>query len=458
MEGLLKGTREGSFDDAGEHPRLFNRIMTISYRCTIIVLLWFPMFFICLPLYLLGLSIWGMPPIISSWSRFVKYFIAAFTAGKSDDNIPFTNRVSVFLIVFTTFLKSPLTGVCWFIDELLFSKYHNVTIEEPIFFVTGWRTGSTQLAYYLEDDKANFVVPKLEELIFPFIWYWKFVVPVLNALTIGKVNTETDKSPGQPPHRELDKRHSQDIQRTGSIDIIAAVWHFSLMSWYLGIDFVKWGFSFVNLIDKPTDKRFSSSLVQYCDSTVKKVLYHRGMPTQRVLVKGHFLMVANELAQYYKGAKFFTVVREPLDRFKSVINFVKVINIEDSAASGYPLCSTTWKVIRDYVLDIQVVYYAEEQSFYEKSQGSKLVIPFDKYVNNLSATLESIYSFCNIPIPSHVLTNAVKIQNTTHNRQKRRASYDPKFNRSLSSLGVDEDKLRDQLADYYQWIKQFDES
>ena len=65
----------------------------------------------------------------------------------------------------------------------------------------------------------------------------------------------------------------------GSIDIIAAVWHFSLIYWYLGIDFVKWGFSFVNLIDKPTNKRFSSSFVQYCDSTIKKVLYHRGMPT-----------------------------------------------------------------------------------------------------------------------------------------------------------------------------------
>ena len=81
-----------------------------------------------------------------------------------------------------------------------------------------------------------------------------------------------------------------------------------------------------------------------------------------------------------------------------------------------------WKTIRDYVLDIQVVYCVEEQSFYEKSQGNKLVIPFDKYVNNLSATLETVYSFCNIPIPSHMLTNAVNIQNTTHNRQKHRTS------------------------------------
>ena len=120
------------------------------------------------------------------------------------------------------------------------------------------------------------------------------------------------------------------------------------------------------------------------------------------------------------------------------------------------MCPTSWKVLRDYVVDTQIAYCKEEKSFYEESQGNKLVIPFNKYVNNLSATLESVYSFCNIPIPSHVLTNAGKIQNTTHNREKRRASYDPKFNRSLSNLGVDEDKLRDQLINYYQWIKQYD--
>ena len=444
---------EETFQDTERLP-FFTTIKTISHRCVVIILVWFPVFLASLPLYLLGLSIWGLPPIISPWSRFVKYFIAAFTAGKSNDNIPFTNRVSVFLIVLTAFLKAPLTGLCWFIDELLFSKYHKASITEPVFFITGCRTGSTQLAYYLEDDETNFIAPTIGETMFPFIWYWKFVAPLTG---INKRRAKTDKDFSQPQN-EFQKRHNTDRLRTGSFEICVAVWHFCLMSWYLGADFMKWGHVIVNCIDRPIDNQFSSSFTQYYDSIVKKVLYHRGMPTQRVLVKGHFMMVANELAQRYKGAKFFTVIREPLDRLRSTINFFKIANKEGPSSNQYALCPTTWKVIRDYVVDIEVIYCTEEQLFYEKSQGSKLVIPFDKYVNNLSATLESIYSFCNIPIPSHVLTNAVKIQNTTHNRQKRRASYDPKFNRSLSSLGVDEDKLRDQLADYYQWIKQFDES
>ena len=442
---------EETFQDTERSVPLFTTIKTISSRCVIIVLVWFPVFLVFLPLYLLGLSIWGLPPIISPWSRFIKYFIAAFTAGKSDDNIPFTNRVSVFLIVLIIFLKAPLNGVCWFVDELLFSNYHKTSIKEPVFFITGHRTGSTQLAHYLDDDKANFIAPTVEESMYPFIWYWKFVLPILKF-------TKKHAKETHQPENEFQKRHDTDVLRTGTFEIGAAVWHFTFISWYLGADFMKWGHVIVNRIDGPTDNQFCSSFVQYCDLTVKKVLYHHGVPTQRLFVKGHFLMAANELAHRYKGAKFFTVVREPLDRFRSTINFLKVGNKEGPTNSRYALSPTTWKVIRDYVIDTEVIYCTEEQSFYEKFQGNKLVIPFDKYVNNLSATLESIYSFCNIPIPSHVLTNAVKIQNTTHNHQKRRASYGPKFNRSLSSLGVDEDKLRDQLADYYQWIKQFDES
>ena len=455
---LYKVMEAISFEDNIRLP-IFTTIIKISYRCAIIMLLWLPIFLVCLPLYLLGLSIWGLPPIISPWSRFVKYFVAAFTAGRAEDNIPFINRVSVFLMVFTTLLKVPLAGICWYVDELLFSKYHRVTIKEPIFFITGSRTGSTQLSHYFEDDKINFIAPTWLELFIPFIWCWKFVFPVLKAAGIMKIHgrVAADKDFGQP-QKELYKRQTIDVCRTGTFDLCAFWWHFDVASWYLGVDFMKWGFPFVKPTEKSVDNQFCSSFMQLNNSVMKKVIYHRGTPTQRVIVKGHFLMVADELAQRYKGAKFFTVVREPLDRFKSTINFFKVVSIEKCAMSGYPVCPTSWKVLRGYVIDTQVAYCAEEQLFYENSRGNKLVIPFNKFVNNLSATLKSVYSFCNISIPSHVLTNAGEIQNTTHNCQKRRASYDPKFNRSLSSLGVDEHKLRDQLTDYYQWIKQYDET
>ena len=95
-------------------------------------------------------------------------------------------------------------------------------------------------------------------------------------------------------------------------------------------------------------------------------------------------------------------------------------------------------------------------SFFRELQGSKLAIPFTLYVNNLKATLQSIYSFCNITIPDYVVSNAVKLQNTTHNPTTYRPSYDHNFDRSLASLAIGEKKVKEQLFEYIEWIGTLD--
>ena len=202
--------------------------------------------------------------------------------------------------------------------------------------------------------------------LFPFIWFWKLIVPVLKTAGVIKVQVKDHRDFSQP-QSEYEKHHNVDLHRNGSFDIRVTVWHFNAISLYLGVDFMKWGFPFVQLIETPIDNQFCSSFVQYYDVILKKVMYHRGTPTQRPLVKGHFLMVADELAQRYKGAKFFTVVRESRDRFKSLINFIKVVDITQRNGFGYPMCPMSWKVACDYVVDTQVMYCTEEKSFYEGS-------------------------------------------------------------------------------------------
>ena len=74
------------------------------------------------------------------------------------------------------------------------------------------------------------------------------------------------------------------------------------------------------------------------------------------------------------------------------------------------------------------------------------------YVSNLSATLQHIYSFCGIIIPDHVVSKAIKLQNNTHDCAKSEAKYGPNFNRSLTSLGVDEEKVKEHLVEYIEWV------
>ena len=432
-------------DEDVPRPTLTVALREIIFRCCLIVL-WLPVSIACLPLFLLGLSIWGLPPIISPWSRFWKYFVAVFMEGSREDNIPLVNRVMVFLIVLYTLINAPLVGVFWFIDELLFPSYHKVDMKEPIFFISAARSGSTQLAQYIEEDKENFISPNLREGLCPFIWMWKLNFSVKNFSTAKTMNLNRSL------FSEMRKRSNVSLDKAISWSPVTSRWHFGFAASLLGTKFYKWGMPFIHPKEIEIDQQYCDKLLSFMDCIMRKIYYYRGKPSQHVLVKGHFLMIAKALEQQYPESNFFTVVRDPTERFQSFINFLRIISMH------YGLSPASWRVLRDYTLETQIPYCEEEMIFYNQSEGNKLVIPFSLYANNLTATLEKIYSLCNLTIPEHMMSMANRVQHTSHDRSERRANYNPKLNRNLASVGVDEEKLREQLDDYINWIKELENS
>ena len=410
----------------------------------------FPISAMCLPFFLLGVLLLGLPPIVSAPSRFYRYFTAVFTEGKPQDNIPFTNRILIFMLIFDTLVKAPIRGVCWFVDELFYPAYHKVSMEEPVFFITGPRSGSSQLCKYLEKDRASFIIPTLAEGLAPYIWAWKLVVPIFTRLGIkmkhfGELNVLSS---------ETKKRHSVNVFAAETWDTTFGGLHLHQIIMYLGVSFMKWGYPFARLKQPIDEDLYINNFITYTDCVLRKVMYYRGTPAQKVLIKGHFLLAAQALEEKYPKAKFFVVVRHPTERICSLINLVKVLCIDNP---GFMLLKPglfppSWRVIRDYAIATQIPYCEQEMSFYKQHKGNKLVIPFTLYTNNLKATLQSIYSLCNIPIPDHVLSDAVKLQNTTHNPKTYRPSYDHEFDRSLVSLGIDEEKVKEHLSEYIEWI------
>ena len=444
-------TKNFNLLDDNHQRKFFSAIVSIVFTsCK--TLLWVPVSTICLPFFLVASFIWGLPPTIPVWSRIFTYFKATFTEGKSEDNIPFTNRVIIFVSILNVVVKIPVNGVCWFLDELLYPDYHKVDIKNPVFFLTAPRSGSIQLSQYLEYDKENFIIPTTAEVSIPYIWYWKLFIPTLAKFGIQQPHSDIISTFGI----EVKKRGTLDFGKAGPWDGLVGMWHMKTFCYYLGSSFLKWGYSYAKLED-PMDEKIYDSLLSFTSHVVRKVIYLRGKPKQCMLLKVHFLRAAETLKQQYPKAKFFTVVRQPLDRFQSFINFLKVLVAADGPHNKeWGLFPPTWKIIRDYVISTQIPYCKQEMSFYKDDQENRLVIPFTMYVNNLNATLRHIYSFCNIPIPDHVVSKAIKLQITSHDRSKLRASYDPNFNRSLTSLGVDEEKVKEHLTEYIEWINQLE--
>ena len=446
---LTKHAANISDDDQG--PTKFSSLFVNIFFLCLTTTLWIPLSALCLPVFLLGLPVWGLPPTIPIWSRIWRYFTAVFTEGKPEDNVPFSNRVTMFVLILNVVIKIPVNGVCWFLDEFLYPAYHKVNIRKPIFFITAPRSGSTQLCQYLEEDKENFITPTVAEAVIPYIWFWKLLLPTLARFGIKLQHFEVSNLFGT----EAKKRHEFCFSKTDTWDGLVGVWHMDIFSWCLGSSFFKWGYSYAKL-EEPIDEEFYNSFLAFTNDVMRKVIYLRGSPKQKIFLKGHFLLAAETLKQQYPKSKFFTIVRQPLDRLQSNINFLRVISVEGPHTTVWGLSPPSWEVIRNYVISTQIPYCEQEMSFYKDDQQNKLAIPFTMYVNNLSATLQCIYTFCNIPIPDHVVSEAIKRQSTTHDRSKLKAHSHPNFNRSLTNLGVDEEKVKEHLTGYIEWVNQLE--
>ena len=228
--------------DDNHQPKFLSALMSIVFPF-FQTLLCLSVSAACLPFFLVGLCVWGLPPTIPVWSRMCKYFTAVFTEGKSEDNIPFTNRAIIFVSILNVVVKIPVNGVCWFLDELLYPDYHKVDIKEPVFFLTAPRSGSTQLCQYVEDDEENFIIPKVAEAMMPYIWYWKLFVPTLARFRSKKQHSEVLTAFGV----EARKRTTANFLKAGTWDGLVGIWHINIFSWFLGSSFIKWGYSYAKL-------------------------------------------------------------------------------------------------------------------------------------------------------------------------------------------------------------------
>ena len=436
-------------EDAPLKPSILSATKSILLQC-VSTLLFLPLSLAFLPLYIIGLIIWGRPPTVSPWSRFYRYFTATWTEGKPEEGIPFTNRILIFIIVFDYLVKSPIKGVGWFLDEILYPSYHKCEIKDPLFFISGARSGTTQMAEYLQDDEENFIAPMMVEGMFPYIWAWKLIAPVLKMMGLRKYFEIHPVFRG-----EIKKRH-KSFFKTETWDVALGLGHMIVLSFNLGASFFKWGLPNAALKEQSVDREFCKIFVELNDCIMKKVMYHRGLPKQRMFIKTHLLIVAKELEQRYDGAKFLTMVWEPTGRFCSGMNFLKVVSAEGSLKRQFGLFPATWRVVRDFIIESQIHYCEEEMIFYDQSAKNKLAISFNTYVKNLAGTLQRVYSFLNISMSAKLLSKAAALQKSSHDRTKRRTTYDPKYNRSLSSLGIDEEKLKEYLSDYINWMNKLE--
>ena len=391
------------------------------------------------PLYWLGSLVWGSPPNVPKLWQVKRYLHLTWTCQPPTPGLPWGNRCLLTIIILRKVVLVPVPGMAWFLDELLFGQVLDSTpIVAPLIEISAGRSGSTQLARYLEDD-PRLVAPSLLQILFPYLWLWK-----LAPYTIGRI-----VSPDafrrwlerQLPDEFLE-RHEGDPFRTDTFDAAIYTTHFNSLAFNLGPDVAVEDFGFARIA--PHNRTlWEVEFIQLFDRIARKTLVNAGNgihgERRRFFVKGHFLCAADALERKYPDASFICMIREPAARLQSAINYIRV-NPNDSALGPPP-----WGWLVDALTKTETDYCEVEQDWFSrKDQAKRYVIRFADFVADLQTTMLGVYGFCfgDTVLPPHV----------PHEHPPReRKNY--RINRSLADLGVDESQLKSRLASYIAWGK-----
>ncbi len=391
------------------------------------------------PLYWLGTLIWGKPPNVPKLWQLKRYLRLAWTCCPPHPGLSLGKRCLLTIAILTKVLFTPVLGLAWLLDELLFGKALNSTqVVAPVIEISAGRSGSTQLARYLEDD-PRLVAPNLLQSLFPYLWLWK-----LAPYTIGKlVSPDAFRRwlERQLP-QDLVERHEGDPFRTDTFDTVLYTTHLNALALQLGPDVAVEDFGFARIAPH-NHTLWEDEFIHLFDRIARKTLaYHGGIDApkrRRFFVKGHFLCAANALERKYPDASFLCMIRDPTARLQSAINYMRV-NPFDPAFGPPP-----WDWLADALTRTEADYCIVEQEWFSQTARAKrYFVRFADFVTNLQSTMLGVYAFC---FGDTVLPPHVPLEHPARERKKYR------INRSLAELGIDESQLRTRLASYIAWCE-----
>ena len=391
------------------------------------------------PFYWLGALVWGSPPNVPKLWQVRRYLRLTWTRRYPAPRLPFGKRCLLTIAILRKVVLAPVLGLAWFCDELLFGRVLDSTpVVAPLIEISAGRSGSTQLARYLEDD-PRLVAPNLLQSLFPYLWLWK-----LAPYTIGRI-----VSPDafrrwlerQLP-KEFQERHEGDPFRTDTFDGAIYTTHFNSLAFHFGPEVVVEDFGFAKIA--PHNRTlWEVEFIQLFDRIARKTLVNAGNgingERRRFFVKGHFLCAANALERKYPDASFLCMIRDPAARLQSAINYIRV-NPHDPALGPPP-----WGWLADALTRTETDYCEVEQDWFSrKDRVKRYAIRFTDFVADQQTTMLGVYHFCfgDTELPPHV---------PLEHPPRERKNY--RINRSLADLGVDESQLKSRLASYIAWCK-----
>uniref|UniRef100_A0A7S2KWU4 Uncharacterized protein n=1 Tax=Leptocylindrus danicus TaxID=163516 RepID=A0A7S2KWU4_9STRA len=400
------------------------------------------------------------PPFFIIWARLKAIFgCMKSTASDEDDELksykmPGVSARFLFMRLCITLFGAIIWDFFWLLDEILYGrKYRKVSLDDSVFLVGGFRTGTTSLHRAIAMDEERFTSPRFIEVVFPFLtiqylFDWIERRDEKNGTTkIQNIEKKLQDVIGA----DTMARHPMEWYAAEEDDLILASYHY--LGWYTMTLFPDPEVAVIAGEHSKHGKRVLNRSYIFYKRTLQKFMYRRG-EGKALLSKNHMIDFMPKLAAEHPNAKFVDIVRHPKDAFTS---WYGLSQAGLSVMARKPVDQDVlvkahlrfWDRFTESEMKFFVKGYSTDQNLDRQAlllaHENRTLITFKEYVKDQEATVRKLYAQWGYDVEGTKFEERLIEDREQHKQYKSKAGY---TNPTLKELGLTESMLSLRYAEY----------
>ena len=351
----------------------------------------------------------------------------------------------LFMRLCITLFGALIWDLFWLLDEVLYGrKYRKVSLDDSVFLVGGFRTGTTSLHRAIALDEERFTSPRFIEIVFPFLTVQYFFDWL----------EKRDKKNGTTKIKNIEKklqdaigadtmaRHPMEWYAAEEDDLILASWHY--LGWYTLALFPDPEFGVIAGQQTKHSKRVLNRSYIFYKRSLQKFMYRRG-DGRALLSKSHMIDFMPKLAEELPNANFVDIIRHPKDSFTSWYGLTQ------SSLSFLARNPVDQYVHVKAHLRFWDKFTESEMNFFVRDVGhgstynNRTLVTFKEYVKDQEATVRKLYAQWGYDVEGTKFEERLIEDRDNHKQYKSNSGYQ---NQTLEELGLDESMISERYAEY----------
>ena len=333
-----------------------------------------------------------------------------------------------------------IIDILFLIDDVFYGDYQKCSLDDAVFIVGGFRTGTTNLHRAIHLDEERFVSPRFHEIIMPYLWMGKIFdwLEKRDPKIIKNIEAKLQDGFG----KDNLARHPMSWHGAEEDDLLLASWNFA--GWYVCVLFAHPEAIIHSGLQDQLPESAQKKMFEFYKRSLQKVLYRRGNG-RTLLSKHHMVNFLPMLSRELPNAKFVDIARHPKDSFCSLYALSQSAQaifsrapLPKEIAVPFGLC------LYDHFTKAETDFFIEDKSC-GNAKDNRILITFNEYVKDQESVVRKLYKQWGYELEGSEYEKRLVADNEKHRNYKKNSGY---TNPTLKELGLTEEMMNERYCDY----------